>query len=91
MKTHLLIIYIYVLYIHNPFENIVMLEQVITAYNEAVFDTDREKALEVIHDAVASGITPEDIVFKVVIPAMELMIKSISEDFDANFSFSARP
>ena len=63
-----------------------MLEQVITAYNEAVFDTDREKALEIIHDAVASGITPEDIVFKVVIPAMELMIKSISEDFDANLA-----
>ncbi|CAG1021079.1 Glutamate mutase sigma subunit [Patescibacteria group bacterium] len=63
-----------------------MLEQVITAYNEAVFDTDRDRALEIIHEAVASGITPEDIVFKVVIPAMELMIKSISEDFDANLA-----
>lgn len=63
-----------------------MLAQVITAYNEAVFDTDRERALDIIHQAVASGITPEDIVFKVVIPAMELMIKSISEDFDANLA-----
>lgn len=63
-----------------------MLTKIITAYNEAVFDTDRDQALEIIHQAVAEGITPEDIVFKVVIPAMELMIKSISEDFDANLA-----
>jgi methanogenic corrinoid protein MtbC1 len=63
-----------------------MLEHVITAYNEAVFDTDRDRALEIIHEAVAQGISPENIVFQVVIPAMELMIKSISEDFDANLA-----
>lgn len=63
-----------------------MLEQVIAAYNEAVFDTDRDKALEIIHTAVEQGVSPEDIVFQVVIPAMELMIKSISEDFDANLA-----
>lgn len=63
-----------------------MLENVIAAYNEAVFDTDRDKAFEVIHEAIAQGVTPEDIVFKVVIPAMELMIKAISEDFDANLA-----
>jgi methanogenic corrinoid protein MtbC1 len=63
-----------------------VLTKIITAYNEAVFDTDRDQALEIIHQAVAEGITPEDIVFKVVIPAMELMIKSISEDFDANLA-----
>lgn len=63
-----------------------MLEQIIAAYNEAVFDTDRDKALEIIHSAVAQGVTPEDIVFQVVIPAMELMIKSISEDFNANLA-----
>ncbi len=63
-----------------------VLQNVITAYNEAVFDTDRDKAFEVIHEAIAQGVTPEDIVFKVVIPAMELMIKAISEDFDANLA-----
>ncbi|TAN70608.1 MAG: cobalamin-binding protein [Methylobacter sp.] len=63
-----------------------MLENVIAAYSEAVFDTDRDKALEVIHEAVAQGVTPEDIVFKVVIPSMESMIKAISEDFDANLA-----
>jgi hypothetical protein len=63
-----------------------MLEQIIKAYNEAIFDTDREQALKVIHDAVAQGISPEDVIFKIVVPAIEQMVKSISEDFDANLA-----
>jgi len=63
-----------------------ILEHIIAAYSEAVFDTDRDKAFEVIHEAIAQGVTPEDIVFKVVIPSMEQMIKAISEDFDANLA-----
>jgi len=63
-----------------------ILKKVIAAYSEAVFDTDRDKAFEVIHEAIAQGVTPEDIVFKVVIPSMEQMIKAISEDFDANLA-----
>lgn len=63
-----------------------MLKQIITAYNEAIFDTDREQALQVIHSAVARGVSPEDVVFKIVIPAIEQMVKSISEDFDANLA-----
>ncbi|WP_235187530.1 cobalamin B12-binding domain-containing protein [Methylobacter tundripaludum] len=62
------------------------MEHIIAAYSEAVFDTDRDKAFEVIHAAIAQGVTPEDIVFKVVIPSMEQMIKAISEDFDANLA-----
>ncbi|MBS1211538.1 MAG: Uroporphyrinogen decarboxylase [Proteobacteria bacterium] len=63
-----------------------MLEQTISAYNEAIFDTDRDRALKVIQDAVDSGVTPEDVVFHIVIPAIEKMVKSISEDFDANLA-----
>lgn len=63
-----------------------MLPQIITAYNEAIFDTDRDQALQVIHQAVAQGVSPEDVVFKIVIPAIEQMLKSISEDFDANLA-----
>jgi methanogenic corrinoid protein MtbC1 len=63
-----------------------MFTQVIKAYNEAIFDTDRERALKVIHNAVNKGVSPEAIVFKVVIPAIELMIKSISESFDASLA-----
>ena len=63
-----------------------MLEQIIKAYNEAIFDTNREQALEIIHAAVAQGVSPEDVVFKIVIPAIEKMVKAISEDFDANLA-----
>lgn len=54
-----------------------MLEQVTKAYSQAVFDTDREQALKVVHDAVESGVSPEDIVFHVVLPAMDMMIDSL--------------
>ncbi len=63
-----------------------MLEDIIIAYNEAIFDTDRELALEVIHGAVEKGVSPEDVVFKIVIPAIDRMIKAISENFDANLA-----
>jgi methanogenic corrinoid protein MtbC1 len=63
-----------------------MIEKTITAYNEAVFDTDRDRALEIIHQALDKGVCPEDVVFKIVTPAIERMIKSVSEDFDANLA-----
>ncbi|GAM10796.1 dimethylamine corrinoid protein [Geobacter sp. OR-1] len=63
-----------------------MLEQIIKSYNEAIFDTDREQALHVIHSAITQGVSPEDVIFKIVIPAIEQMVKSISEDFDANLA-----
>ncbi len=63
-----------------------MLEDIIAAYNEAIFDTDRDRALKVVHDAELRGVSPEDIVFRVVLPAMDLMVKSISENLDANLA-----
>jgi methanogenic corrinoid protein MtbC1 len=63
-----------------------MLDQVLAAYSEAIFDTDRDRAIAVVHDAMDNGLSPEDILFKVVIPAIELMMKSISESFDANLA-----
>ena len=60
-----------------------MLESVVTAYNEAIFDADRQRALQVVQNAVAAGISPEDIVFQVVIPAIEQMANQIAENPDA--------
>ncbi len=56
-----------------------MQEQVIKAYEEAIYDTDRNRALEVLRDAVIHGIYPEDVVFKVVMPCLDKTIKGISE------------
>jgi len=63
-----------------------VLDDVIKAYNEAVLDTDRAGALQVVSDAVIRGVSPEDIVFKVVIPGLDLMVKAISEGFDTNLA-----
>jgi methanogenic corrinoid protein MtbC1 len=63
-----------------------MLESVIRDYNEAVFDTDSERAMEVVDQALAAGVSAEDIVFKVVIPAIEDMMTLINRDPDANLA-----
>lgn len=63
-----------------------MLDRIIKEYNEAIFDTDRDRALAVVKGAVAQGVTPEEVVFGVVLPAMDLMIKAISENMDANLA-----
>jgi methanogenic corrinoid protein MtbC1 len=63
-----------------------MLHSIIKAYNEAVFETDKEAAFAVVDQALAQGMTPEDIVFKVVIPAVEEMMSYITRDPDANLA-----
>lgn len=57
-----------------------MLEQVMNQYNEAIMDTDRDKALQVVRDALDLNISPEEVVFRIVVPSIELMMKSISEN-----------
>ncbi|HEY5513325.1 MAG TPA: ATP-binding protein [Geomonas sp.] len=57
-----------------------MLQRVLNQYNEAIMDTDRDRALLVVRDALGMGISPEEVVFEIVVPAIELMMKSISEN-----------
>ena len=47
------------------------MEPFIIRFKEALFDTDRNKAIGIIHDAMAQGATPEDAVFRIVLPAIE--------------------
>lgn len=60
--------------------------EIIKAYNEAVFETDKEAAFEVVEAALAQGMTAEQIVFDVVIPAVEEMMSLITRDPDANLA-----
>lgn len=62
------------------------MRDVIRAYNEAVFDTDREAAFRAVEAALAQGVSPEDVVFKIVIPAVEEMMARIASDPDANLA-----
>ncbi|GAB0056889.1 Glutamate mutase sigma subunit [Candidatus Magnetaquicoccaceae bacterium FCR-1] len=58
----------------------------VAAYQDAVFDTDRDAAFAVVHDALNHGVAPEEIVFRVVVPASEEMMSRISRDPDANLA-----
>ncbi len=63
-----------------------MLEEILTSYYAAIVDTDRSRALAVVHDAVAHGASPEEIVFHVVVPAIERTMQTISEAGDVNLA-----
>ncbi|MCC6698245.1 MAG: cobalamin-dependent protein [Candidatus Hydrogenedentes bacterium] len=63
-----------------------MLDRVLNAYTEAIYDTDRDRAFQVVHDALAEGVSPEDIVFEIVSPSLEMMVKAISESDTANLA-----
>lgn len=63
-----------------------MLDAYIQSYNQAVFETDKQAALAVVNQALCEGLSPEDIVFKLVIPAVELMMALIEQDPDANLA-----
>jgi 5-methyltetrahydrofolate--homocysteine methyltransferase len=63
-----------------------MLDAYIQSYNQAVFETDKQGALDVVNQALSDGFSPEDIVFKLVIPAVELMMTLIEKDPDANLA-----
>jgi methanogenic corrinoid protein MtbC1 len=63
-----------------------MLSDIIKSYNEAVFETDKAGAFAVVDEALKQGISAEDVVFKVVIPAVEEMMAEITRDPDANLA-----
>lgn len=50
-----------------------MFEKIMTDYNEAIIDTDRDKAVKVIHDSIRAGVSAEEVVFKIIIPSLEQM------------------
>lgn len=47
-----------------------MFPELAKAYKDAVFKCDREAALRVVNEALASGVTPGDFLFNVVIPTV---------------------
>lgn len=62
------------------------IETAFTAYYDAVFDTNREAAFAAVDRALAAHVSPEEIVFDVVIPAIERMVKALTENYAATLS-----
>ena len=62
------------------------MEEYIQRYNEAVFDTDRAMARQVVQDAIAAGVTPEDVVFRIVVPAIDNMMSLLKAPQGVNLA-----
>jgi len=63
-----------------------LVQQVRRNYSEAVYDTDREQAFRIIRNALADGMTPEMIVFEIVVPSIDQMVTSFTENYDASIA-----
>lgn len=63
-----------------------MRSDIVGRYNEAVMDTDRQQALEVVNHALAEGMTPEEVIFDLIVPALEDMITAVSERRDVSLA-----
>lgn len=63
-----------------------MISQIKEAYNQAIFDTDKNAALRIVHEALQKGVTPETIVFNVVVPSIEYMSTTIRSDYGASLA-----
>ncbi len=63
-----------------------MIKATLDSYYEAVFNTNRDQAFHVIDSALKKGITPEEVVFEVVVPAIDKMIKDLTISLDATIS-----
>jgi methanogenic corrinoid protein MtbC1 len=63
-----------------------MLDKTREKFYEALFDTDKELALSIIYRALEDGALAEDIVFQVVIPCVEDMVKAMSQSQEANLA-----
>jgi 5-methyltetrahydrofolate--homocysteine methyltransferase len=55
-------------------------QQIADAYLQALFDTDRDRALALIDAALDNGMSPEEVIFSVVIPGIEFMIGGLASD-----------
>ncbi|MDD2733387.1 MAG: cobalamin-dependent protein [Desulfuromonadaceae bacterium] len=49
-------------------------------YLTSLFDTDKPAALRIVQDALDNGMTPEKVVFDIIIPGMERMIGGMISD-----------
>ena len=56
------------------------------AYYQAVFDTDRDLAFQIIRQALADGVTPETIVFEIVVPSIDRMVAGFTDTFDSSIA-----
>jgi 5-methyltetrahydrofolate--homocysteine methyltransferase len=55
-------------------------QRILVDYLTALFDTDKAAALRIVQEGLDGGMTPEQVVFDVIIPGMEQMIGGMISD-----------
>ncbi len=63
-----------------------MIESILKDYYEALLDTDRARALELIDSALKKGLSPEAIIYDIVVPAMEKLAEEVRQDPDTTLA-----
>lgn len=63
-----------------------LISQLHENYYSAVFDTDRDTALQIVDNAISDGILPEEMVFDVVLPTLDRMVRALAESDEATLS-----
>ena len=58
----------------------------LTEYNQAVFDTNRSKVSEIIELALAKGLSPEEVVFNIIVPSLDSMMYRLVEKGEVNLA-----
>ncbi|HWR38417.1 MAG TPA: cobalamin-dependent protein [Patescibacteria group bacterium] len=63
------------------------MKRLIKAYNEALLDTDRERALQVVQQALNQGkVSAEDMLFKMVIPSISQSLETVGVTYGASLA-----
>jgi trimethylamine corrinoid protein len=57
-----------------------------SSFQAAITDTDRGEALRVVQSAVEAGIPAEKVLFELVLPALDRMVRSVSEGCGASLA-----
>ena len=57
-----------------------IVQYTLEAYLNALFDTDKAAALQIVQEALDNDVTPESVIFDVVVPGMEQMIGGMISD-----------
>ncbi len=57
-----------------------LVQYTLEAYLKSLFDTDKATALRIVQEALDNGLTPESVIFDVVVPGMEQMIGGMISD-----------
>lgn len=63
-----------------------MKDRFVQAFQAAITDTDRLQALRVVESALAEGLPAETILFELVLPVVDGMIRSVSENCDTSLA-----